>query len=189
MPLPIFMKKKKNANIFKKYFCSLADDLLANLFAPYLKFDLHSVRQYYEKILKYPNSIFKFNFLSLETILKFLQDLNENKAASLHNLSDKFLKDGTTVLVKPISQICNLCIKYSTFPSDCKKAKLKPLFKIGSKVAPKNYRPLSLLPLVSKTIEKVIHDQTQSFLDKNDIIYRYQLGFTTFFSTNSCLSY
>ena len=159
------------------------------MFAPYLKFDLHSVRQYYEKILKYPNSIFKFNFLSLETILKFLEDLNEYKAASLDNLSDKFLKDGATVLVKLISQICNLCIKYSTFPSDCKKAKLKPLFKIGSKVAPKNYRPLSLLPLVSKTIQKVIHDQTQSFLDKNDIIYRYQLDFTTFFSTNSCLSY
>ena len=152
---------------------------------PYLKFDLHSARQYYE----YPNSKFKFSFLSQETVLKFLQDLNENKAARLDNLSDKFLKDEATVLAKPVSQICNLCIKYSTFPSDCKKAKLKPLFKIGSKAAPKNYRPISLLPLVSKTIEKVIHDQTQSFLDKNDIIYRCQLDFRTFFFTNSCLSY
>ena len=149
---------------------------------PYLKFDLHSARQYYE----YPNSKFKFSFLSQETVLKFLQDLNENKAASLDNLSDKFLKDEATVLAKPVSQICNLCIKYSTFPSDCKKAKLKPLFKIGSKAA---LYPISLLPLVSKTIEKVIHDQTQRFLDKNDIIYRYQSGFRKFFSTDSCLSY
>ena len=74
------------------------------------------------------------------------------------------------------------------FPSDCKIAKLKPLFKEGSKTAPKNYRPISLLPLVSKIIEKVIHDQTQSFPDKNDTIYRYQSGFRKFFSTDSCLS-
>ena len=127
--------------------------------------------------------------MSEETVLKLLQDLDENKAAGLNNLSGKFLKHGATVLAKPISQICNLSIKYSVFPSDCKIAKLKPLFKKGSKTASKNYRPISLLPLVSKKIEKIIHDQTKSFIDKNDIIYRYQSGFTKFFSTNSCLSY
>ena len=57
------------------------------------------------------------------------------------------------------------------------------------KKRPQNYRPIHLLPLVSKIIEKVIHDQTQRFLDKNDIIYRYQSGFRNFFSTDSCLSY
>ena len=60
--------------------------------------------------------------------------------------------------------------------------------KKGSKAAPQNFRPISLLPLVSKIIEKVFHDQTQSFLDKNNI-YRYQSGFGKFFSTDSCLSY
>ena len=115
--------------------------------------------------------------MSGETILKLLQDLDQNKAVGLDNLSGKFLKDGATVLAKPISQICNVSIKYSVFLSDCKIAILKPLFKKGSKTAPKSYRPIPLLPLVSKIIEKVIHDQTQSFLDKNDIIYRYQSGF------------
>ena len=52
----------------------------------------------------------------------------ENKAAGLDNLSGKFLKDGATILAKPLSQICNLSIKYATFPNDCKIAKLKPLF-------------------------------------------------------------
>ena len=46
-----------------------------------------------------------------------------------------------------------------------------------------------MLSLVSKITEKVTYDQTQSFLDKNDIIYRYQSGFRKFFSTDSCLSY
>ena len=115
--------------------------------------------------------------------------MDENKAAGLDNLSGKCLKNVTTVLAKPISQICNLSIKYSVFLPDCKIAKLKPLFKKCSKTGPQSYRPISLLPLVSKIIEKVTHDQTQRFLDKNDIIYRYQSGFRTFFFTDSCLSY
>ena len=93
--------------------------------------------------------------MSEETVLKLLKDLDEDKAAGLDNISGKFLKDTATVLAKPISQICNLFIKSSIFPTDRKIAKLKPLFKKGSKAAPKNYRPLSLLPLVSKIIEKV----------------------------------
>ena len=66
---------------------------------------------------------------------------------------------------------------------------MKPLFKRGSKTDSKNYRPISLLPLISKIIEKIIHDQTQNFLDKNNVIYRYQSGFRKFYSTDSCLSY
>ena len=84
--------------------------------------------------------------MSEETVLKLLKDLDENKAAGLDNLSGKFLKDGATVLATPISQICNLSIKYSPFPSDCKIAKSKPFFKKGSKTATRNYRPISLLP-------------------------------------------
>ena len=154
-----------------------------------MRFGLNSVQQYYEKILKYPKSKFEFKVVSDETVLKLFQDLDENRAAGLDNLSGKFLKDGATVLAKLISQICNLSIKYSIFLSDCKIAKLKALFKKGSVTDPKNYRPISLLSLVSKIIEKVIHDQTLSFLDKNDIIYRYQSGFRNFFSNDSCLSY
>ena len=93
-----------------------------------------------------------------ETVLKIIQDLDENKAASLYNLSGKFLKDEATVLPKPISQICNISIRYSIFPSDCKIAKLKPLFKKGSKTAPKNYHRIPLLLLDSKIIRKVIRD-------------------------------
>ena len=77
--------------------------------------------------------------MSEETVLKLLQDLEENKAVGLDNLSGKFVKDGATVLAKPISQICNLSIKYSIFRSDRKIVKLKPLFKKGSKADLKNY--------------------------------------------------
>ena len=119
---------------------TLADDLLANLPSPSLIFGLASVQQYckIKFYLKLPASKFKFDLVSEETVLKLPKDFDENKAADLDNVSDKFLKDGGTFLAKPISQICDLSIKYSVFPSYCKIAKFKSLFKKGLKLVPKN---------------------------------------------------
>ena len=81
-----------------------------------------------------------------------------------------FVKDGAIILAAPIRDLFDLSIKFSTFPDNCKVAKLKPLYKKGSKLDPKNYRPISLLPLISKIFEKIIHTQTQIFLDENNIL-------------------
>ena len=98
------------------------------------------------------------------------------------------MKDEINILAKPISKICNLSIKYFVFPKYCQVAKLKPLYKKGSTTLPRNYWQISLLPLISKTIEKVIHDQTQAFLNENKILYRFQSGFRKNVSTDSCFS-
>ena len=88
-----------------------------------------------------------------------------SKAAGLDSLSGRFLKDRVKFLAKPISDLCNLSINSEKFPDSCKVAKLRPLYKKGSLTQPCNYRPISLLPLISKVIEKVIHDQTSVFLN------------------------
>ena len=64
-----------------------------------------------------------------------------------------------------------------------------PLYKKGCKTDPQNYRPISLLPLISKIIEKIVHNQTQSFLDENNILYNFQSGFRKKFSTDTCLGF
>ena len=123
------------------------------------------------------------------TILKLLKQLNPAKSAGIDNLSGKFLKEGAPVLDSPITDLVNLSISLSLIPDDCKIAKLKPLYKKEAKTKPKNYRPISLLPLLSKIIERIIHNQTQEFLDKNNILYKYQSGFRKHHSTDTCLSY
>ena len=144
--------------------------------------------QYYQS-----QNIDKLNFVlsptTEEIVLKHLQGINTSKAAGLDKLAGKFLKEGASILATPITELCNLSIKLSIFPKKGKPAKLKPLFKKGSKTEAKNYRPISLLPLVSKIIEKIIHNQVESFLSRHDIIYKYQSGFRKNHSTNSCLSY
>ena len=92
-----------------------------------------------------------------------LKEIYSSKAARIDNIGGKFIKDGAAILALPLTQICNLSIRIYAFPDTCKLAKVKPIFKKGSTMDPKNYRPISLLPLLSKVIEKIIHDQTQSF--------------------------
>ena len=131
----------------------------------------------------------KFSTLITETVLDILRNTKTSKAAGLDNLPGVFLRDGAEILSTPITQLCNLSIFLSSFPNDCKTAKIVPLYKKGSKTDPKNYRPISLLPLLSKIVEKVIHDQTQQFLTENEILYRFQSGFRPNYSTDFCLSF
>ena len=71
------------------------------------------------------------------------------------------------------------------FPDSCKLAKLKPIYKKGSLTEASNYRPISLLPLISKVIEKVIH----AFLNSRYLLYNYQSGFHKNHSTDFCFSF
>ena len=86
------------------------------------------------------------------------------------------LRDGAEVLALPLGNIINLPIKLLTFPEECKIVKLS-IFKKGARTETKNYRPISLLPLASKIIEKLIHFQIKDFLNTKKLIYMYQPGY------------
>ena len=133
--------------------------------------------------------MFHIKSTSEEKFFKIMEKIEIFKAASIDTLSGRFLKDGAEIFSKPISEICNLSISHRIFPNACKVAKLKSIFKKGKKVDPSNYRHILLLPLISKIIEKVVHDQTNEFLSDNKILYNYQSEFRTNHSTNLCLSF
>ena len=145
------------------------------------------IASYYNNNVVSKDLNFQLLEASPEKISSILKGLNPSKVAGIGNLSGKFLKDGAHVLARPISQLCNLSIKLNSFSRSCKFAKVKPLFKKGSKTDPQNYRPISLFPLLSKIIERIVHDQTEEFLSKNKLLYRFQSGFPKNYSTNTCL--
>ena len=163
----IVFNATKNWSIFKNYFSSLAHNI----------FTESKIASYYgnNAASKYLN--FQLSETSPEKILSILKDLNHSKAAGTDNLLGKFLKDDAHVLARPISRLCNLSIKLNSFPRSCKIAKVKPLLKKGSRTDPQNYRPISLLLLLSKIIERIVHDQTEQFLSKNKFLCRIQSGF------------
>ena len=88
-----------------------------------------------------------------------------------------------------VADICNLSISLNKFSSALKLAKVKPIFKKGRKTNVSNYRPISLLPILSRVTEKVVHDQTTKFLNENNIFCKYQPGFRNNHSTDLFLSF
>ena len=123
-------------------------NLVRQLPLPTNMFGTNSVKEYYRH-LNLENKNFSFTQTTVETVLALLQKIDPSKAVGLDNLGRRFLKDGATELSLPVAQLINLSIKSSVFPEQCKIAKLKPLYKKGSALVPKNYRPISLLPLLS----------------------------------------
>ena len=69
------------------------------------------------------------------------------------------------------------------FPQEWKAAKIIPLHKSGSTKSFDNYRPISVLPMVSKVIEKIVRKQLMNFLDKNKLLSTRQFGFRAKMST------
>ncbi len=83
----------------------------------------------------------------------------KNKAPGHDKISAKILKTASPVIAYPISDIFNSCVDTSVFPSACKKAEVTPGFKSGEDTDEANYRPLSVLPAVSKVIEDLMLSQ------------------------------
>ena len=160
---------------YRNYYSTLAKNLVKMLPKPTNKYSINSVIKYYEHMIL--GDYFHLASVSENSFLTNLKATQVSKAAGIDNLSGRFLKDGAKVLSKPISDLCNLSITSEKFPDPCKEAKLKPLYKKGSVTEPCNYRSISLLSLISTVIEKVIHDQTSTFLNSKNLLYTYQSGF------------
>ena len=171
----------------KDYYSGLVGSLLKKLPKSPNKFALNTVFQHYKGIIQ--SDSFNLATVSENTTLTILKNTNVSKPAGLDSLSGRFLKDGAEVLAKPITDLCNLSITSGKIPDSRKIAKLKPIYKKGSLTEASNYRPISLLPLISKVIEKVIHDQTSTFLNSKNLLYNYQSGFHKNHSTDYCLSF
>ena len=95
------------------------------------------------------------------------------------------------ILIKHVSKqlvdLFNLSFSYGSFSSVLKTAKVVSVFKKGSKLACRNYCPISLLSNVEKILEKLTYKWVYNFLTENSIFYDFQFGFRPKFSTSHAL--
>ena len=113
----------------------------------------------------------------------------KNVDTCLDEIPAKFLKEGASFLKLPVTFLVNMSISDNCVPDAMKIARVKPLYKKNSNLDVGNYRPVSILSVVSKILEKAIYIpvQLEAYLVKNNIIYNYQSGFRSSFSTDTCL--
>ena len=114
--------------------------------------------------------------------LEVLQFIDISKAAGIDRISGIFVQDDANILVKPIATICNIFISSGLF-------KLKPLHKRGTKANPESFRSISLLPLISKVIKRIVYNQVDNFSLQNNTLYNYKSEFRKNHSTHLSLSF
>ena len=112
-----------------------------------------------------------------EEVHNLCKEINTGKSSALINLSSKIIKDAFLVLPVQLVYMYNLSISTATFPSQWKIATVIPLFKGGNRLDVGNYRPISLLPLPGKILEKIVHSKMTQFLETNNILCQEQCGF------------
>ena len=112
-----------------------------------------------------------------------INKLPNKNSCGYDNLSTKIIKTLKGSLIKPLTLIINQILKTGVFPSQLKIAKVIPIFKKDDNKMFNNYRPISLLPVLSKVVEKVISSQINDFFKINNLFYDSQYGFRPGHST------
>ncbi len=102
----------------------------------------------------------------------------------MDNIKAKLLKECGTELCKGLAHITNLSFVSGNYSDQLKIAKVIPLYKKCESYLTKNYRQISLLSILNKIIEKLVHKQFYQFLQKYEILYKFQFGFRKGHSTS-----
>ena len=174
------------ANKFNHYFCNIAEKLVNKL--PLRTYGEDRVEDFYKGKGVERNS-FKFNVVGQDEVENILKSLDVAKSVGEDKISGKFLRDAAEVISSPITYIVNLSLKSATVPDDFKLARVLPIYKKGNQNDEGNYRPVSILPVVSKVLERIVYKQMHNYLEHNNLIYAFQSGFRSAHSTDTALTF
>ena len=133
------------------------------------------------------NTVFSLKEIEPDEVLQILLKLNPYKSADVYDISPRFIKECAYQVYQKLTTIFNISFQQGKFPSLLKIAKVVPIFKAGSKMEVGNYRPISLLPLFGKILEKLMHYRLYSFIEKHNILLSSQYGFQKNKSTEQAL--
>ena len=130
---------------------------------------------------------FLINKTSIVEVMTIILKLDDTKSPGPDDIPIKLLKIAAHIIVPHLVSIINTSFLTGTFPDRLKLAKVIPIFKAGSKLDVNNYRPISLLSVFSKIIEKIMHSRLYSFIEINKVLYSSQFGFQKQKSTQHSL--
>ena len=110
-------------------------------------------------------------------ILRLVADINISKSSGLNNVSSFVLKEAFKILISEVTFMYNLSIHYSRFPTAWKQALVIPIPKAVNSAMVQNYRPISLLPLPGKILEKLVHQQLSNYIEMDEHLAEEPHGF------------
>ena len=121
----------------------------------------------------------------MEDICKEIRALDAWEAIQSDDTTTKFIKNNSDIFSRFLQANLNNTIETSTFPEQLKYADVKPVFKKDSRTDKKNYRPISILPNISKIYERCINKQLEEYFQA--LLSKYQCGFRKGYSVINTL--
>ena len=120
---------------------------------------------------------FKFSSIPVDNVVSTLRGLKANKTTGLDKIPPKILKLSASTVAPSLTYIFNLPLATGIYIDDWKRARVTPIFKSGDRRQRANYRPISILPAVSKVFEKEVFRQVYGYLTENCMLSKFQSGF------------
>ena len=124
------------------------------------------------------STFFTIPFITPEQVTNYINKLDCSKATGLDGIGPRIFKIAACAISPSIAKLINKSILTGCFPSQLKQAKVLPIFKGGLKSDPSNYRPISILPTISKIFEKHVNKHLMGFLNKHKLLHECQSGFS-----------
>ena len=140
-----------------------------------------------DNINSFPCAQFKFSPIPVENVASTLRGLKANKTTGLDKIPHKTLKLSGSIVAPSLTYFFNLSLATGIYIDDWKCARVTPIFKSGDRRQCANYRPISILPAVSKVFEKEVFRQIYGYLTENCMLSKLQLGFRPKHSTLAAL--
>lgn len=123
------------------------------------------------------SNMLKFQPVTYHDITKAIQSIRKDCSTGYDTIPAKFLKIAVDHIASPLCHIINACIKSNHFPKQWKVSRISPIPKIGNPKEPSDFRPISILPILSKVFEKLIMNQVVLFLETRHALSDNQCGF------------
>lgn len=176
----IINNNESMANVFNNFFIDSVHELANNF---------RDSETTLEEIQLTNPGLFKIREVPSDKIKTIITNMCNSKAQDIYNLNMALVKKHQCELLVPITHLVNLSIRTNTFPECWKPAVITPIHKSGEKDTPNNYRPIAILPVVSKVLEKVIAEQLIEHLESNQLLHSQQFGFRQKYSTETANCY
>ena len=125
--------------------------------------------------------------MDVDTVILIVKDRNETNATGCYGIALKFIRDALPVISFYLTITVNTSIVTGSYPLLWKHAIVVPFHKSGDAEDVNNYRPVSLLPILSKILEKIVSKQLMDYLETNKLLSNTQHGFRPKLSTETAL--
>lgn len=163
---------KQICEVFNDFFSSIGSKL-ANEILP--KYHLTSV--FSMPSFNHNSKLDKFTPCTKDEVVKIIADLNVHSSSGIDEVTTKQIKCIGGLMANNFSNCFNKLLSEGYFPASLKLAKVSPIHKSGSTSDPNNYRPISVLPVMSKVLERLLFTRLDDYLSSSGFFSEFQYGF------------